>query len=173
MILKNGLEELEVATINNAVLLDTSFFLRFLNDSDELFANADAYYKYFLEHDITLVISTITIAEYCVGGSIDELPLRNMQIIPFNIDHAVKAGEFAKIIFEEKGKLKLRERNLIPNDTKLFAQAEIEKHIKYYLSSDTESLKIYKALKKTSELHFDFIDLHQKYTEVFGLLDFQ
>jgi len=31
---------------HKAVLLDTSFFLRFLNDSDPLFKNADGYFRY-------------------------------------------------------------------------------------------------------------------------------
>ena len=66
------------------------------------------------------MISTISIAEYCVGGDVHELPLRNLQIVPFNLDHAKKTGEFAKIVFLNKSKLKLKERNIIPNDTKLF-----------------------------------------------------
>jgi len=46
------------------VLLDTSFFLRFLNENDPLFKNADGYFRYFLEKDYSLTISTITVAEY-------------------------------------------------------------------------------------------------------------
>ena len=106
---------------HKAVLLDTSFFIRFLNDSDPLFKNADGYFRYFLQNEITMMISTISIAEYCVGGDVHELPLRNLQIVPFNIDHSKRTGEFAKIVFQTKGKLKLKERNIIPNDTKLFA----------------------------------------------------
>ena len=73
---------------HKSVLLDTSFFLRFLNESDLLFKNADGYFRYFLQKEITMMISTISIAEYCVGGDVHELPLRNLQIIPFNLDHA-------------------------------------------------------------------------------------
>lgn len=69
-------------------------------------------------------VSTIAIAEYCVRGKIDELPLRNLLIITFNINHAIKAGEFAKILFAEKDKLAdIKQRTIIPNDVKLFAQA--------------------------------------------------
>ena len=57
-------------------LLDTSFFLRFLNEEDPLFKKADNYYQYFLVKEFNLFISTISIAEYCVGGSIDQLPLK-------------------------------------------------------------------------------------------------
>jgi hypothetical protein len=156
---------------HKAVLLDTSFFLRFLNDSDSLFKNADGYFRYFLQKEITMMVSTISIAEYCVGGDVHELPLRNLQIVPFNLDHSKRTGEFAKIVFLNKGKLKLKERNIIPNDTKLFAQADTEKAIEFYLSSDTESQKIYNLLRKETNPKFQFIDLNTPFNETFGLLD--
>lgn len=156
---------------HKAVLLDTSFFIRFLNDSDPLFKNADSYFRYFLQKEITMMISTISIAEYCVGGDVHELPLRNLQIVPFNLDHSKRTGEFAKIVFQNKGKLKLKERNIIPNDTKLFAQADCERSIDFYLSSDNESLKIYNLLRMESTPKFQFIDLNTPYIETFGLLD--
>jgi hypothetical protein len=133
--------------MHKAILLDTSFFIRFLNDSDPLFKNADGYFRYFIQKDITMMVSTISIAEYCVGGDVHELPLRNLQIVPFNLDHSKRTGEFAKIVFNNKNKLKLKERNIIPNDTKLFAQADCEKSVEFYLSADTESIKIYNLLK--------------------------
>jgi len=156
---------------HKAVLLDTSFFLRFLNDSDPLFKNADGYFRYFIQKEITMMISTISIAEYCVGGDVHELPLKNLQIVPFNLDHSKKTGEFAKIVFQNKGKLRLRERNIIPNDTKLFAQADCEKTVEFYLSSDSESLKIYRFLKQETNPKFHFIDLNTPYNETFGILD--
>ena len=79
------------------------------------------------KNEITMMISTISVAEYCVGGDVHELPLRNLQIIPFNLDHSKRTGEFARIVFQNKRKIKLTERNIIPNDTKLFAQADSEK----------------------------------------------
>lgn len=157
---------------HRAVLLDTSFFLRFLNDNDPLFKNADGYFRYFLQKEITMMISTISIAEYCVGGDVHELPLKNLQIVPFNLNHAKRTGEFAKIVFWNKGKLKLKERNIIPNDTKLFAQADCEKSVEFYLSSDSESFKIYNLLKQEASPKFQFIDLNIPYHQMFGLLDF-
>ncbi len=126
-----------------SVLLDTSFFLRFLNDSDSLFKNADGYFRYFLKEEINMIISTISIAEYCVGGDIHELPLKNLQILPFNLEHSKRTGQLARVVFDNKGTLKLQERNIIPNDSKLFAQADCEKTVTYYLTSDKESIKIY------------------------------
>jgi hypothetical protein len=159
--------------MRKAVLLDTSFFLRFLNESDPLFINADSYFRYFLKEKYDLVISTISIAEYCSGGDITELPLRNLQILPFNLNHGKRTGEFAKIAFAARREkaLELRERLLIPNDTKLFSQADSEDYIDYYLSSDTESLKIFNVLNSSLKLNFKFINLNKKHTEEFGLLD--
>jgi len=156
---------------HKAVLLDTSFFLRFLNDNDPLFKNADGYFRYFLKKEIAMMVSTISIAEYCVGGDVHELPLRNLQIVPFNLDHSKRTGEFAKIVFQNKGKLKLNERNIIPNDTKLFAQADCEKSVEFYISSDAESLKIYNLLKQETNPKFQFIDLNIPYHQTFGILD--
>ncbi len=158
---------------HRAVLLDTSFFLRFLNDSDPLFKNADGYFRYFLKHEITMMISTISIAEYCIGGDVHELPLRNLQIVPFNLDHSKRTGAFAKITFEAKknGKLDVKNRTIIPNDTKLFAQADCEKSVDFYLSSDTESQKIYNILRPKIDLKFQFIDLKVSHYETFGLLE--
>ena len=129
--------------LHKSVLLDTSFFLRFLNEDDPLFKNSDEFYRYFIQKEIRMAISTISIAEYCVRGSIDELPLKNLQVIPFNISHAKRTGEFARIVFDNKSGLQVKQRNIIPNDTKLFSQADVEPTIGYYLSSDTESYKIF------------------------------
>lgn len=155
-----------------SVLLDTSFFLRFLNKNDILFGNADDYYKYFIEKEIAMVISTISIAEFCVKGSIEQLPLKNLQILPFNVNHAKKTGEFARVLFEarQKGELEQTERLLISNDSKLFAQADQEPKIKHFVTSDTRSLKPFNVLKSSLELKFDIIDIEQKHTEAFGTL---
>lgn len=109
--------------MKHSVLLDTSFFVRLLNDEDTLHNNAKGYFRYFLENEIVLKVPTISIAEYSVKGKLDELPLRNIPIIPFNFDQAKKTGEFAEAIFEENkiDKEKLSPRAIIPNDSKLFA----------------------------------------------------
>ncbi|MFM7429959.1 MAG: hypothetical protein ACKO1F_08680, partial [Flammeovirgaceae bacterium] len=80
-------------------------------------------------------------------------------------------GEFAKIVFQNKGKLKLNERHIIPNDTKLFAQADIEKPVEFYLSSDSESLKIYRLIQSYASPKFQFIDLNTPHNETFGILN--
>ncbi len=61
--------------MSEAVLLDTSFFIRLLNREETLHQNAKGYYQYFLDRDYTLIISTISIAEYCVIGERSDLPV--------------------------------------------------------------------------------------------------
>ncbi len=156
-----------------SVLLDTSFFIRLLNDEDPLHQNAKDYFRYFLDNDIILKVSTISIAEYCVRGSLDELPLMNVQIIPFNLDHAKKTGEFAKAIFEEKkiSNQDLQPRAIIPNDSKLFAQSDIDKSISYFVTSDLRSLNVHKILSKRIKTRFEIIDINIPYNQQFGVLE--
>lgn len=156
--------------MNKGVFCDTSFFIRLLDKNSDLHSNAKAYFKYFTENEFELVISTIAIAEYCVGGDISELPLMNLKILPFNLNHGKRTGEFARIIFTNKGTLSLTGRNIIPNDTKLFAQANCETSIGYYISSDSESFRIFNLLKQQTTIGFQFINLKIPYNETFGLL---
>jgi predicted nucleic acid-binding protein len=161
--------------MKSSVLLDTSFFIRLLNDCDPLHSNAKGYFRFFLEKDIILKVSTISIAEYCVKGKIDELPLRNIQIIPFNLDHARRTGEFAKAIFIENSTAfeKLSPRAIIPNDSKLFAQADIDKSVNYFVTSDIRTNKTYATLLKQISPYFKIIDITIPYSQYFGMLDLQ
>ena len=66
----------------------------------------------------------------------------------------------------------MKERNIIPNDSKLFSQADVEQSIIHYLSSDKESIKIYNILKdENKQLKFNFIDLNIPANEFFGYLN--
>ena len=110
----------------NCVLLDTSFFIRLLNEEDPLHENAFGYFRYFLEHDFVIKISTIA------------------------------------------------PRAIVPNDTKMFAQADVEPDITFYGTADVECKKVYDMIK-TSEgkLSFKFIDITIPYNAFFGELDFE
>jgi predicted nucleic acid-binding protein len=159
--------------MHDAVLLDTGFFIRLLNPTYPLHEQAKGYYKYFLENEITLICSTISIAEFCVIGGIEDLPLKNLQLLPFNLNHAKRTGEFARIAFDARRSkaLETKDRLIIPNDTKLFSQADTEPHIQYYLSADRESIKVYNAIAKSVNLKFRFIDLNINHNQTFGILD--
>jgi len=159
--------------MNHSVLLDTSFFIRLLNDEDPLHSNAVGYYKYFLENEIVLKISTISVAEYCVLGKIEDLPLKNVQIVPFNLKDAEKTGEFAEIIFTQNkiNVKKLSPRAIIPNDSKLFAQSDLDKTISHFVTSDVRSKNTLALLKKGTNPKFEIISIDIPFTETFGILD--
>ena len=156
----------------NGVLLDTSFFIRLLNENDPLCSNADKYFRYFLENEFNLFVSTIAIGEYCVGGSVDELPLKNLRVLPLNYNHSIKAGEFGRILFHYRriGILDTSNRVIIPNDAKMFSQADVEENISHFVTSDTESIKLYTTIKKDITPQFEIIDINTPHTEYFGLL---
>lgn len=160
----------------DCVLLDTSFFIRLLNEEDPLHNNALGYFRYFLEHDFVIKISTIAIAEYCVRGDVSELPLKNMLIVPFNFDHAQRAGKMIAEVYAEKKRrgATIAPRAIVPNDTKMFAQADVEPDINFYGTADVECKKVYKMIESAEgKLSFDFIDITIPYTTFFGLLDFK
>lgn len=156
----------------HSVLLDTSFLIRLLNSNDSLHKNAIEYYRYFIENDIVMKFSTISIAEFCVRDEIENLPLKDLQIIPFNLDHAKTAGKFAYSIFSQKNisQIPIRPRAIIPNDSKLFAQAHLDKSITHFITSDAESGKTIALLNNEIKTNFTFVDINTPFTEVFGVL---
>jgi PIN domain nuclease of toxin-antitoxin system len=157
---------------STGVLLDTSFFIRLLNEEDILHENAKAYFKYFVENDIVMKFSTVSIAEFCVKDELESLPLRNIQILPFNLDHAKTAGLFTKAIYNQKAikSTEIRPRAIIPNDSKLFAQAHLDKSVQYYITSDAESGKTITLLRNEIEVSFTFVEISKPVNEVFGML---
>ncbi len=158
-----------------SALLDTGFFIRLLSPEDELHNNAVNYFRYFLEHDVMLKVSTIAIAEYCVKGDITDLPLKNVMVLPFNYNHAIRAGEMMSIVYEEKKRrgAVFSHRIIIPNDTKMFAQADVENDICYYVTADAESKKLYDMIKAGRQgASFNFININTPCSQMFGMIDF-
>lgn len=145
-----------------SVLLDTSFMIRFLNQKEPLHKQAYDYFKFFLDNEITMCFSTISVAEYCVRGDFHDIPYLNIRILPFNIFDAKEAGKYAAILFDAraKGHIESVDRKIIPNDTKLFAQAAIDKKIKYFVTADTNSKKNIEILRKKCNADFEHMDIH-------------
>ena len=156
----------------DAVLLDTSFLINLLNVDAPFHQNVRSYYENFLIEKNVLKISTIAIAEYCIKGSVDELPLQNVQIVPFNFFHAKRTGEFAKILFEmrRKKQIVVENRTIIPNDSKLFAQADLDEDIIYFATTDSNCTKLHNSLKENLEIKFNILDINKPSNEFFGNL---
>ncbi|AYQ33684.1 hypothetical protein [Runella sp. SP2] len=150
--------------------IDTNFLIKLLNIQDPAHKNAVAYFKYFVENQIIIIVSSIAVGEYCVQGEITHLPLKNLQTLNYNILHAIKAGKCGFIAFNaRKNKEITVERIVITNDVKLFAQAEIEK-VTFYVTGDTKSKSIFDLLRKEAGLSYQFIDINKPLQESFGVL---
>ncbi len=160
----------------NSVLLDTSFLIRLMNRQDKWHPIAREYFRELLNEGWILKVSTIAIAEYCVKDAADHLPLKNLQILPFNFKHAERAGQFGNILFEARKEGSDSQENCrctVTNDAKLFAQAHVEPHIRHFLTSDSRARKHYDVLCKTERINFSFVDIQKKpVNEFFGRLGF-
>ena len=158
-----------------AVLLDTSFLIRLLSEKDALHSNALGYFRYFLENGIPMYISTIAIAEYCVIGSIEELPLKDMRILPFNIMHATIAGRMASIMIKARKEDNddYGTRPVVLNDVKMLSQAQSVEEISMFVTSDSRSAKIFRRIDAEFPLKFEHVDIHEPHCLRFGELDFE
>lgn len=86
---------------------------------------------------------------------------------------AERTGKFAHVIFSEN-KIeieKLTPRAIIPNDSKLFAQADLDKTITHFITSDLRSKVTLELLRKVVTPKFSIISIDLPYTEAFGILD--
>lgn len=94
-------------------------------------------------------------------------------IIPFNVDHAKKAGDLGRILYDvrKSGELIISERPIIINDANLFAQAEVESNINFFVTSGLRSQSVYEAIKSKISINFSFIDIKTDHAEAFGILD--
>ena len=79
-------------------------------------------------------------------------------------------------VYAEKKKLgaTIAPRAVVPNDTKMFAQADVEPDINFYGTADVECKKVYDMIKAAEgSLSFRFIDITIPYHQFFGELKFE
>ena len=143
----------------DSILIDTSFCIRLIKQSDPLHKNAVEYFEYFLESKIDIYLSSIAIAEYSVKDDIKNLPLKTMKIIPFDFFDGRIAGEFHSILLEKKQEIPNMERNVIKDDCKLIAQLYNRK-IDAYITKDRKSFgQIINPIIKEKGFSIELLDL--------------
>lgn len=153
-----------------AIMLDTSFCIRLMDANDELHANALEYFKFFLQEQITIHISTIVVAEYAVGDDPQNLPLHSLQIETFDFRDAITAGLFYKELIGNKINIAGYNRRIIANDVKILAQIK-NRDIAAIITKDVQSLTSYvNPLKNSNLLNLKFIDLNKRLNEQLGEL---
>ena len=139
------------------ISLDTSFIIRLLTNQDPLHDKALAWYNELLERGQVLVVPVDVIGEYVVRGSKDDLPFRDIRLLPYNLEEALLAGKCAKHLFDKRrqGELTPSQRMVIPNDVKIFATTQAA-GANAILTADVESKTIHAALRDAGLISFDW-----------------
>ncbi len=146
-----------------AVLLDSGFLIRLMNPDEPLHPTAMAWFRRFVEQGLQCKVSTIALVEYGVKDDLSHLPMQYLQVLPFHYNHAERAAAFMRTILRvkrERGAV-IQPRVVVPNDTKMFAQASVEADILCFVSADSEAKKVYDLLENPE---FDFIDIRHHTT---------
>jgi len=87
-----------------------------------------------------MYLSTIVISEFQVKQAINDLPLRNLVVLPFNVDHAMRCG----VLIRQLSRDPTDDRVRVKDDFKLIAQCDGE-GITHLLSEDESTLVKYLA----------------------------
>ena len=127
-----------------SVLLDTSFLISFADSSRTNHATALGYYRECVRRQVPMYLSTVVISEFQVKQAVNDLPLRNFAVLPFNIDHAMKCGLLIRNMARDQEDDRVR----VKDDFKLVAQCDCEA-ISHLISEDAGTLAKY--LKRASQ----------------------
>ena len=122
----------------NSVLLDTSFLISLSDPTRSHHAAAVQYYKESVHRQVPMYLSTIVISEFQVKQAINDLPLRNFVVLPFNVDHAMRCG----LIIRQMARDPEDDRVRVKDDFKLLAQCDCEA-ISHLISEDASTLAKY------------------------------
>lgn len=97
-----------------------------------------AYYRECVRRQVPMYLSTIVISEFQVKQAINDLPLRNFVVLPFNVDHAMRCGLIIRQMQRDDGDDRVR----VKDDFKLLAQCDCES-ISHLMSEDASTLAKY------------------------------
>lgn len=122
----------------NSVLLDTSFLISFSDPARPHHTAALSYYRECVRRQIPMYLSTIVISEFQVKQAVNDLPLRNFVVLPFNVDHAMKCGLNIRNMARDPEDDRVR----VKDDFKLLAQCDCEA-ISHLISEDASTLAKY------------------------------
>ena len=122
----------------NSVLPDTSFLISLSDPTRAHHAAAVRYYKECVHRQVPMYLSTIVISEFQVKQAINDLPLRNFVVLPFNVDHAMRCG----LIIRSMDRDLEDDRVRVKDDFKLLAQCDCEA-ISHLISEDASTLAKY------------------------------
>lgn len=122
----------------SAILVDTSFLISLADPTRTHHGIALQYFREALKRGAPLYLSAIAASEFQVKQTVTDLPLRNFEMLPFNIDHAMMAGRLMSVLQRDAGD----DRVAVKDDVKLIAQA-ICHSLTHILTEDARTLVKY------------------------------
>lgn len=122
----------------NSVLLDTSFLISLSDPTRQHHDAAVSYYRECARRQAAMYLSTIVVSEFQVKQAINDLPLRNFVMLPFNVDHAMRCG----LVIRQMPRDVADDRVRVKDDFKLLAQCDCEA-ITHLISEDASTLAKY------------------------------
>lgn len=122
----------------NSVLLDTSFLITLSDPTRPHHGTAKDYYRACIDRQVPMLLSTIVISEFQVRQAINDLPLRNFIVLPFNVDHAMACG----LLIRAQSRDPEDDRIRVKDDFKLIAQCQCDE-ISHLLTEDANTLTKY------------------------------
>jgi predicted nucleic acid-binding protein len=148
--------------VSKSVLIDTSFLITVYDDTRPNHVTAKEYHQYFLDNSITMLLSTIVVAEYHQGATI--APLLNSGLykpLPFNVTDAFEVSNVAHSL--GNGARRGNSRPEFRDDVKLIAQAQ-NYEVDYIITDDTSTLARYcNTLKEAEMLKSQVIPLNEPF----------
>jgi len=122
----------------SAFLVDTSYLISLANPARPHHDAALAFFREALRQGVPLYLSAIAASEFQVKQAVTDLPLRNVEVLPFNIDHAMQAGLLMRQLQRDADD----DRAVVKDDVKLIAQAICES-MTHVLTEDAQTLVKY------------------------------
>lgn len=127
----------------NSALLDTSFLISLADPSRPNHQAALQYFRECVRLQIPLYLSAVVISEFQVKQAITDLPLRNMVVLPFNVDHAMRCGILTRALQRDPTDDRVR----VKDDVKLIAQCDCEGITHLFSEDETTLVKYLKRLQ--------------------------
>lgn len=128
-----------------SILADTSFLITLADPARPHHQTAHLYLREALTRGCPLYLSAIVASEFQVKQAVTDLPLRNFNVLPFNIDHAMTAGQLMRLLRRDEGD----DRVALKDDVKLIGQMVCES-ITHLLTEDKNLVSKY--LKRLVEM---------------------
>ncbi len=122
----------------SAILVDTSFLISLADPNRKHHDAAVSYFREALRLRVPLYLSVIAASEFQVKQAVTDLPTRNFEVLPFNYDHAIRAGLLMRELQRDGGD----DRAAVKDDIKLIAQAICES-LTHILTEDARTLVKY------------------------------